>query len=646
MAVALQHRGPDHGDAWADERMGIALGHQRLAILDLTEEGNQPMHSADGRYVLVFNGEIYNFEVLRGNLQAKGHRFRGHSDTEVMLAAVCEWGIEVALQQFIGMFAFALWDSHQQILHLARDRAGEKPLYYGWSGGALFFGSELKALRVYPRWEAEIDHGALALLLRYGYIPAPHCIYKKVFKLTPGSVLTINEKQTSVGTLPKPNTYWSLGAVARAGARQPFDGDAREAREALRQLLRRSVAQQMVADVPVGAFLSGGIDSSTVVALMQEQSSRPIKTFSIGFDEEDFDEAPFGGAVARHLGTDHTQHYIQLKDVKRAVERLPMVYDEPFADVSQIPTLLLCGLARQQVTVSLSGDAGDEIFGGYDCYRKAQLIWRAIRPFPARLRVRMADRLRRLCDLGSKGSASSGRVTQARNRLFNFSLLLGAPDDQSLYQRLMSTCREPEPWLVQPAEPLTRFNDSSEWESLPELLQRMMSLDFDTYLPDDILVKVDRAAMSVSLETRIPLLDHRIVEFACSLPGSMKQRRHQGKWLLRQVLYQDVPRVLVERPKKGFAVPISEWLRGPLRSWAEEWLSETRLRREGFFHAPTVRQKWDEHLTGKRDWGQPLWTVLSFQAWLDQQKGSSVLRHDETKAWLRDEGVCEPHLQT
>ena len=652
MSAALRHRGPDDGGVWADVEAGIAMAHRRLAILDLSSEGHQPMRSANGRYVLVFNGEIYNFKKLGAELQSAGHKFRGHSDTEVMLASFCEWGIEAALKRFVGMFAFALWDRQQRMLHLARDRAGEKPLYYGWTGGAFVFGSELKALRGHPQWQAEVDPGAVALLLRYGYVPAPHCIYQNCYKLLPGCVLTLSQEHIAAQTLPRPKPYWSFRAIAEAGIAQPFAGGLMEAKERLLKLLRESVAQQMIADVPVGAFLSGGIDSSTIVALMQAQSPRPIKTFSIGFEQPDFDEAPFAAAVARHLGTEHTELYVTEKDLQRVIPRLPAIYDEPFADTSQIPTVLLCELARERVTVSLSGDAGDELFGGYAAYRKTQHIWRCLSRIPAPLRENWAKHLRRLGGIALGGTVSAGvpgrpaseresveafprstlirsdaptlrlrpgRLTRALNRVENFSQLLPAATDKALYQLLMSPCREPQAWLKEPAEPPTTFSATSPWQQLPGLLPRMMHQDFVSYLPDDILVKVDRAAMSVSLETRIPLLDHRVIEFAWRLPGSLQQRRGQGKWLLRQILHEHVPPALVKRPKHGFAVPIADWLRGPLRPWAEEWLNGTRLRQEGFFDEKTVRQKWSEHLSQKRDWGQPLWNVLTFQAWLEEQ---------------------------
>jgi len=647
MASALHHRGPDDEGTWADAEVGLALGHRRLAIVDLSHEGHQPMESADGRYVVVFNGEIYNFQALRGELAERGHSFRGHSDTEVLLAAFCEWGIVATLQRSVGMFALAVWDSQSRLLHLARDRAGEKPLYYGWTGDVFVFGSELRALRAHPRWRAGIDRDAVALLTRYGYIPASCCIYENIHKVPPGCVLTLTETQLLARETADPQPYWSLQTVAEACVAHAFASTESQAADRLRCLLLDSVRQQMVADVPLGAFLSGGIDSSLVVALMQAQSPRPIKTFSIGFHQSAFDEAPFAKAVARHLGTDHTELYVQPDDLVQVISRLPAIYDEPFADSSQIPTVLLCELTRSQVTVSLSGDAGDELFGGYEHYRKAQRIWPMISLIPRSLRCGMAQPLGSLAALGLQLRIRPAVVPHLLGRMANLSSILPARSDRSLYQLLMSPNREPQAWLGREQNPPTRFDDALPWENLPDLLHRTMYLDFVSYLPDDILVKVDRAAMSVSLETRIPLLDHRVIEYAWSLPNSLKQRQGIGKWLLRQVLYQYLPQALVERPKKGFNVPIAEWLRGTLRPWAEAMLSKARLRQEGFFDEKTVTRKWRQHVEGKRDFGPALWNVLMFQAWLDQQRTPQPQSVERTVVAppvtaSRSEMVCQP----
>jgi asparagine synthase (glutamine-hydrolysing) len=620
MASVLQHRGPDDQGAWANEDASFALAHRRLAILDLTGEGHQPMLSANGRYVLSFNGEIYNFKSLRNELEQCGHFFRGRSDTEVMLAAFCEWGLLAALERFAGMFAFALWDRRERRLYLARDRAGEKPLYYGWTDGVFVFGSELKALRTHPRWRAEVNRDALALLIRYGYIPAPHCIYENICRLPPGRVLTLTESDARNRCTPEPAAYWSAQTIAETGAANPFSGTEAEAGEQLQELLLQSVGRQMVADVPLGAFLSGGIDSSLVVALMQAQSRRPIKTFSIGFQQEKFNEAPFAKKVAAHLGTDHTELYVRDRDLQQVIPKLACIYDEPFADSSQIPTVLLCRLAGAHVKVSLSGDGGDELFAGYPHYRIGRRLCKIMARIPSPCRKPLARQLQRISRTGLNLQMTTGRGHWFLNRLWNLSEILPATTDYSLYQLLMSPNREPRPWLKKIHEPEAQPDEFPAWEHLPELLQRMTCLDFVSYLPDDILVKVDRAAMAVSLETRIPLLDHRVVEFAFRLPASFKQRGNQGKWLLRQILYQHVPSALVDRDKKGFVAPIADWLRDPMREWAEDLLSETRLRQENFFNSRQVRQNWKEHLDRKRDWSPGLWHALMFQAWLDEQK--------------------------
>lgn len=620
MASALRHRGPDDEGVWAEPESGVGLAHRRLAIQDLSSEGRQPMRSADGRYVLVFNGEIYNFLQLKSSLEQAGHKFRGHSDTEVMLAAFCEFGIRAALEKFIGMFAFALWDCHEDRLHLARDRAGEKPLYYGWNRGVFLFGSELKALGAYPEFEGEVDAQALAWFMRRNYIPAPRSIYRNILKLPAGSTLSLGAKDFETHQMPCPEQYWSLWSAAQNGMAHPFQGDAAAATEQLTQLISESIAMQMVADVPVGAFLSGGIDSSLVVALMQAQSRRSIKTFSIGFGDSECDEAPFARAVANHLGTQHTELYVHPATMLEVVPRLPQIYDEPFADTSHIPTILLSELARKQVTVSLSGDGGDELFGGYSLYRKAELLWAGMQRISPAGRNRLADLIARAA---GKGLEIENQICRGfSKRSLRLSELLRTPSDRELYQLLSAHCRRLDDWLQEPG--LDCGAKDETWDSFPELFHRMMYEDFVGYLPDEVLVKVDRAAMSVSLETRIPLLDRRIIEFAWSLPLQFKKRHGQGKWLLRQILYRYVPRQLVDRPKQGFAAPVENWIRKELRPWAEELLSEDRLRQSGFFRERNVRQKWNEHLSGKGDWGRPLWNVLMFEGWLEGQKADKA----------------------
>lgn len=625
MASALRHRGPDAEGAWADAQTGVALGHRRLAILDLSREGSQPMRSADGKYMLVFNGEIYNFEELRIELTKRGHFFRGRSDTEVLLAGFSEWGIVQTLRRCIGMFALGVWDRRSRRLLLARDRAGEKPLYHGWTGNVFIFGSELKALRKHPCWEAGIDHGAVASLIRYGYIPAPTSIYEGIEKLPPGCVLELTESDLLARRTGAPEPYWSLQNVVQAAAAYPFGGGESEATGQLHSLLLDSVRQQMVADVPLGAFLSGGIDSTLVVALMQAQSRRPIKTFCIGFHQDEFDEAPFAMAVSRHLGTDHSELYVHADELLQVISRLPAIYDEPFADTSQIPTVLLCELARLRVTVSLSGDGGDELFGGYEDYRKAQRLWPVLKRIPQFVRDGTAKPLEALSALGLGVLNHSNAVSRVLGRAANLATILPARTEQNLYRLLMSPNRRPLQWLRRKNEKVPLFDSAFTWAEVPDLLHRMMAMDFVGYLPDDILVKVDRAAMSTSLETRIPFLDHRVIEFAWSLPASLKQRQGRGKWLLRHLLRKYVPGALIDRPKKGFNVPIAEWLRGSLRQWAEALLSGERLRAEGFFDAEVIRQKWMEHQSGKRDLGQSLWHVLMFQSWLESQRFSRPL---------------------
>jgi asparagine synthase (glutamine-hydrolysing) len=621
MARTLTHRGPNDSGYWADAMAGIALGHRRLAVIDLSPEGHQPMVSESGRYVIAFNGEIYNFRDLRGELEPLGHRFRGHSDTEVILAAVEQWGID-ALEQFVGMFAFALWDRTERVLHLARDRLGEKPLYYGWMSDAFIFGSELKALRAFPRWNGQIDRNALALFIRHNYVPGPYSIYKGIYKLPPATLLTVSSKSTD--QLPEPVSYWSAKQVAEDSTQKTIMPDSKEAADQLDRLLRDTVLQKMVADVPLGAFLSGGVDSSTVVALMQAQSSRPVKTFTIGFHESEYNEAESARAVARHLGTDHTELYVTPKEAMDVIPLLPTLYDEPFADSSQIPTYLVSKLTRQHVTVSLSGDGGDELFGGYNRYFLGRRLWNSVGWAPKGLRQLAAKALVSISPEHWNGAARrfpflAGRVANPGDKSQKLAAILAVRDPEAMYHGLVSHWENPVSVVLRGIEPATVLTDRRRWAQLSDFTQRMMYLDLVTYLPDDILVKVDRASMAVSLEARVPFLDHRVVEFAWRLPLSMKVRNGQGKWLLRQVLYKYVPRELIERPKMGFGVPIDHWLRGPLRNWAEALLAEDRLKREGYFSPQPIRQKWLEHLSGRRNWQYHVWDVLMFQAWLEAQ---------------------------
>jgi asparagine synthase (glutamine-hydrolysing) len=621
MSRRIIHRGPDDGGAWVDASTGVALGHRRLSILDLSPAGHQPMISANSRYVIAFNGEIYNFPDLRKQLeQTAAIAWRGHSDTEVLLEAIAAWGIKKTLQRSVGMFAFALWDKQKNSLILARDRVGEKPLYYGYQQGVLLFGSELKALTAHPAWQGEINRNAICQLLRFNYIPSPHSIYKGIHKLTPGTYLEI---PASKQTLPKPIIYWSMLEIAEQGQANPFSGNDTQAITELDRILRVAVNAQMVADVPLGAFLSGGYDSTTIVALMQAQSSRPIKTFSIGFHEAEYNEAEHAKAVAKHLGTEHTEHYVTPAQLMEVIPKLANMFDEPFADISQLPTHIVARLTKQQVTVALSGDGGDELFGGYNRYFQTVQLWQRLQAIPKPLRQILAKFLvsvpvaywNTLLKLFAS-LHESFRQGVGGDKLHKLAPVLAADGQNVLYRRLMSQWENPASVVIGAQELVTDFDNPAP---LNNDFHRMMYLDGMNYLPDDILVKVDRAAMAVSLETRIPLLDHRVIEFAWQLPLHMKVRGNQGKWLLRQVLYQYVPQRIMDRPKMGFGVPISAWLRGPLRDWAENLLTEQRLQQQGFFHPQPIRQKWQEHLSGKRDWHYYLWDVLMFQTWLEEQ---------------------------
>ena len=605
MTDAVRHRGPDDEGHWCDPDAGIALGHRRLAILDLSATGHQPMVSGSGRYVIVFNGEIYNFQDLRAELEQAGGRFRGHSDTEVLLAAIERWSPTGALQRAAGMFAFALWDRTSRTLFLARDRLGEKPLYYGWMGNTLLFGSELKALRAHPAWHGEIDRDALALYVRYGYVPAPYSIYRDIRKMLPGTLLKFRSPTTQPQAIP----FWSARDAFEAGRSHSVDGSEPEVIAALDAVLRRAVRQQMISDAPLGAFLSGGVDSSTVAALMQAQAARPVRTFTIGFHELGFNEAEHAKAVARHLGTDHTELYVTPAETRAVIPRLPVLYDEPFADSSQIPTALVAELARREVTVSLSGDGADELFAGYKRYFLGNRLWRSTRCVPAFVR--------RVAAWGM--AAAPPGVWGTGDRLPKLSGILTARTAERMYQEFVSVWREPSALVRGGAEPLTCFTDERCWLRDVDPTPQMMYLDLVGRLPDQYLVKVDRAAMGASLESRAPFLDHRVVEFAWRIPHRLKVHRGRGKWILRQLLYRYVPAHLVDRPKTGFGVPLNRWLRGPLREWAGDLLSPARIAREGFLDPDPIAKRWAEHVSGRRAWANPLWVVLMFQAWLETQ---------------------------
>lgn len=632
MVNTLISRGPDDEGIWIDRVNGVAFAHRRLSILDLSPAGHQPMESPSGRYVVTYNGEIYNHLDLRTRLEkvgaewTAGLKWRGHSDSETLLAGFDAWGIRATIECCIGMFAFAVWDRSERVLTLGRDRLGEKPLYYGWQGigdkACFLFGSELKALKAHPAFSANIDRDALCLFMRHNYIPAPHSIYQGIYKLPPGHLLTTSaDKRESLL-----EEYWSLIDVSVSGTRSQLKGSAQDVADELEILLKSAVRQQMMADVPLGAFLSGGIDSSTVVALMQAQSDRVVKTFTIGFNEEGYNEAIHAKAVARHLGTDHTELYVTPQQALDVVPNLSHLYCEPFADSSQIPTFLVSQLARQKVTVSLSGDAGDELFSGYNRYVLAQKLWGRLSRMPIGVRSLIASGIRGLSPSAWNAIVgplqallpNSMRLANIGDKLHKGAGVLAARRIDDLYLDLL-THWNPEDVVIGGWEPATCLHGAPRSLGGLNDVQRMMVLDTITYLPDDILVKVDRAAMGVSLESRVPFLDHRVVDFAWRIPQSLKQRDGVGKWILREVLYRHVPKELVERPKMGFGVPIDVWLRGPLKDWAEALLDDGRLRREGFFKIGPIRAKWAEHQSGKRNWQYLLWDVLMFQAWLEAQ---------------------------
>jgi asparagine synthase (glutamine-hydrolysing) len=616
MTDAIVLRGPDDAGAWVDAEGGIALGHRRLSILDLSPLGHQPMLSADGRYVIIFNGEIYNFQDLRAELEKHGHAWRGHSDTEIMLAAFCQWGIVEATKRFNGMFAFAVWDKQDRVLHLGRDRLGEKPLYYGWVGDTFVFASELKCMRAFPGFNAPVDREALTALLRLCYIPDPLCIYQGFKKLPPAALLTLKAPNDPA----QPGYYWSLPQVVEHGLDHPFRGSDADALAEFESLLQKAVGMRMVADVPLGAFLSGGVDSSLIVAMMQKQSQRPVRTFTIGFHEKQYNEAGYAKDVAMHLGTEHTELYVTGEDALNVIPLLPSLYDEPFSDYSQIPTYLVCKMAREHVTVALSGDAGDELFGGYERYDMGRKLWSRISWMPPAMKKMTAGMLTAvpagvLNAIGSKVLPKRLRHIPAGDKLHKLAEVVAAPGFETLYSNLISHWKQPQDIVIDGKDPVTAITDTESWPRVSDFTHRMMHIDMETYLPGDILTKVDRAAMGVSLEGRIPLLDTDIIEFAWRIPYHMKVRDGRGKWLMREVLYKHVPKKLIDRPKRGFGIPLEHWLRGPLRDWAEDLLSEARLKREGFFHPAPIRQKWAEHLSGTRNWHFYLWDVLMFQAW-------------------------------
>jgi len=614
MTQSLAHRGPDNRGVWVDANDQICLGHSRLAIIDLSETGHQPMVSSSGKLVITYNGEIYNTNELRTELTQLGHQFKGHSDTEVILEACQAWGVAGAASKLIGMFAFAVWNKEKKELSLVRDRLGIKPIYWSHPGKSFLFGSELKALRLINECPAQIDRDALSLYMRHNYIPAPYTIYKDVQKLEPGSILTFS---STSGV--KIQQYWSLEQVVyNTASDRRQHVNLTDTLNGLEDLLSDAVSRRMVSDVPLGAFLSGGIDSSLVAALMQSNSDTPIKTFSIGFHEHDYDEAVYAKKVATHLGTNHTELYVTPEDALNVVPSLAYMYDEPFSDSSQIPTFLISKLTREHVTVALSGDGGDEVFAGYNRYFLTQKIQRLLKMMPAFSKELFAKLIMSVPP--SKWTAlfsvlpASMQLPQTGDKLHKLARLLKL-EEEELYHELISHWSDTELLVLGSKEPHTKYikNNSALTDA-----EKMQYIDTLTYLPDDILTKVDRASMSVSLEVRVPLLDHRVLEFAWGMNENMKIRNKSGKWILKEILKKHIPPELTNRPKMGFGIPIDSWLRGPLRTWAEDLLNYNSIREQGYLNADMVKHKWEEHISGKRNWQYHLWDVLMFQSWLNE----------------------------
>jgi len=627
MCDSIISRGPDAFGYWIDQEDSVFLGHRRLSILELSDAGKQPMTSANKKFVIIFNGEIYNHLLIRQEIEKQigTINWRGLSDTETILAGFELWGVEITIQKLIGMFAFAVWNTEEKSFTLGRDRVGEKPLYYGWlsdneSKNILVFGSQLKSIRKHPAFNSEIDRNALSLYFRHNYIPAPHSIYKGIYKLEPGTLFIVSDSSID-GKIIK---YWSAENIAKEGVLNPFEGTLSDAVTELDSLLNNAVKLQMISDVPLGAFLSGGVDSSTIVALMQSNSSKAVKTFSIGFTDEMYNEAKYAKQVAQHIGTEHTEMYVTPQQAMNVIQELPEIYDEPFSDSSQIPTYLVSKLAKSQVTVSLSGDAGDELFCGYNRYSFTKKLWNYLNYLPIGVRNGLAYTLSSVSpDKWNNLFISLPFVNNHRNigdKIHKASGILTSRTIDDLYLGLISHWSSPCDLVINSVEPSRIYESYSSLFNVLDDVQKMMFLDTITYLPDDILVKVDRAAMAVSLETRVPFLDHRVVEFAWSLPQKYKINNGVSKLVLREVLYNYVPKNMIERPKMGFGVPLGDWLRGPLKPWAEELISEDKIRKEGLLNYDLIKDKWDDHMSSKRNWAYQIWDVLMFQAWFENQK--------------------------
>ena len=632
MIMSLVHRGPDDSGIWINKDNTLALGHRRLTIIDLSKAGHQPMQSSCGTFVMSFNGEIYNHRELRRELNSQytSIRWKGTSDTETILEGFSHWGINKTVEKMVGMFALAVWDNSKEKLYLTRDRIGEKPLYFGWSQGKFIFGSELKAIKNSPGFRQEIDRDSLCLFLRHCYVPSPRSIYKDIYKLQPGYILDLSLKDTL--NAPKQGyllenlnlrQYWSYKDKVEEGLGNLIKEE-KESLKLLEETLRDSIELQSIADVPLGCFLSGGIDSSLIVSLMQTNSEVPIHSYSIGFKESDYDEAIYAKEIAKHLGTKHTELYVSANDALEVVPKLPQLYDEPFADSSQIPTHLVSKMARDHVKVALSGDAGDELFGGYNRHVKAPFLWQIMSSCPKNLRSSLSKIITLfpssfLNQLG-KVIPGSYKTSFLGHKLHRFAERLNSVNNEDdLYFSFISEWTNPEQIVLNSKEPKSFLHEKNLWPKMNSFQERMMFLDSMTYLPDDILVKVDRASMGVSLETRAPFLDHRVVELAARIPIEQKINNGKGKQILRKILYQYVPRELIERPKQGFGIPLGDWLRGPLKDWAEDMLNQDKLENEGFFSPSIVRKTWREHLKGKRNWEHKIWNLLMFQSWLDSQ---------------------------
>jgi asparagine synthase (glutamine-hydrolysing) len=627
MGHALKHRGPDDSGVFYDDSTGVGLVHRRLSIIDLSPAGHQPMASHSGRFLIIFNGEVYNYEEVRKEL-GPGHTWRGHSDTEVMLEAFERWGVEAAVRRFVGMFAFALWDRKERKLYLVRDRLGIKPLYYGWVEGQFVFASELKAIRQYPGFQAQIDRDVLALYMRHNYVPAPHSIYQGISKLNAGCILMLGGPQEQ----PVVSQYWSATEIAKQGLRSPVQGSETEIVEQLERTLAEAVKLRMISDVPLGAFLSGGIDSSTVVALMQSQSARPVKTFTIGFHEDAYNEADHAKSVASHLGTDHTELYVTPQEALNVVPLLPAMYDEPFADVSQVPTYLVSKLARQSVTVSLSGDGGDELFGGYARYFLMKRVWNSMRPFPKPLRHAMSrmiaavppETIDKIYKLASPLVPRNKRSFPAGDKAHKLAGVLGADSQERIYMHALTHWDNPSDVVNGACEPETvrRFMHEAQW--LPSMEDIMMLTDTVHYLPDDILTKVDRTSMAVSLEARVPLLDHVLMEYVATIPSDLKLRGETGKYLLKRVMADSLPSEILGRRKMGFGVPLGTWLRRDLRGMAWDTLLGPAARQRGIFRSTEVERLLRVHESGRRDYSARLWALLCLELWMERWSGNGT----------------------